>query len=197
MSLDGKYFNALELELVKNKYYEADAVDDILLDIRKRAVEQAKEIEELKAQLEKAKELQEKISLYESQKEEISDTVIAAREAYKAVIEKANRQADEIIAESQKKAKEAEDNAIRNEAYYIGKFEKMYSRLRQSHSTAIDDLNTQWQDFLISLVDEDEDEEQLQDEKAPAVQQTSKPAISDADSLSEKISKIAKQISEI
>ena len=49
--LDAKYFNTLELDVINNKYYDADAVDDILVDIRNQATEMNREIERLKAEL--------------------------------------------------------------------------------------------------------------------------------------------------
>lgn len=169
MLLDGKYFNNIELDIVKDKYYSAKDVDDILLDIRKRAEAQAKDYKDLQSRLKDADKLKERLEEIEKQKAEISDTVVAARNAYKTIVEKATRQAEKILADSEAQANakaerllseaaariRKEDEArAQKEEFYVDKIEQMYSKLRQSHTDAIDELNGEWQDFLISLVDE-------------------------------------------
>lgn len=49
--LNGKYFNELELDVINNKYYDADRVDEILYDIRKQAESMSAEIEQLRREL--------------------------------------------------------------------------------------------------------------------------------------------------
>ena len=171
MSLDKKYFNSLELELIKNKYYSAKEVDEILLDIRTRAAQQAKETEILKKQLEK----------YANQKEEISEAVIAAREAYKEIIDKANKKAESIIAQAEERSAEVDAKAAKSEEFYIGKVEKMFEKLKGSHDRISDELNRQWQDFLVSFAEEGQDDNSNTDEAQSA-------------EVSEKIAQIAKRI---
>lgn len=49
--LNGQYFNGLELDVINNKYYDADRVDEILFDIRKQAEAMSAEMEQLRREL--------------------------------------------------------------------------------------------------------------------------------------------------
>lgn len=49
--LNGQYFNGLELDVINNKYYDADRVDEILYDIRKQAEAMSAEMEQLRREL--------------------------------------------------------------------------------------------------------------------------------------------------
>ena len=49
--LNGQYFNGLELDVINNKYYAADRVDEILYDIRKQAEAMSAEMEQLRREL--------------------------------------------------------------------------------------------------------------------------------------------------
>lgn len=49
--LNGQYFNGLELDVINNKYYDADRVDEILYDIRKQAEAMSAEMEQLRREM--------------------------------------------------------------------------------------------------------------------------------------------------
>ena len=49
--LNGQYFNGLELDVINDKYYDADRVDEILYDIRKQAEAMSAEMEQLRREL--------------------------------------------------------------------------------------------------------------------------------------------------
>ena len=49
--LNGQYFNGLELDVINNKYYDADRVDEILYDIRMQAEAMSAEMEQLRREL--------------------------------------------------------------------------------------------------------------------------------------------------
>ena len=48
MALDRDYFNSIELELVNDKYYKVEQVDALLVDIRAKALEMNKQIQDAK-----------------------------------------------------------------------------------------------------------------------------------------------------
>ena len=215
--LDGNYFNSLELKLLKNKYYQASEVDEILVDIRRKAEDQTKELQKLKEEIESLAQ----------KKDEISDAVIAARNAYKTIITKAQKQsgsivadaekqAADIIADAQKRAKlltakadklvsEAEEKAKSliertddfqkdKEEYYISKIERMYSKLRENQAEALDNLNGDWQQFLISLSDESESTEEERQKEVNGTDCSAEYTPEEMESVTEKIARIAREI---
>ncbi|MBQ3210699.1 MAG: hypothetical protein IJB09_04335 [Oscillospiraceae bacterium] len=207
MSLTKEFFDNIQIELVKRKYYNSNKVDALINDIRCRARVLMEENARLSAELD----------TYTSQKAQIADAVMNAQLLHTDIVEKANRQADDkaaqaeesaklILSEANEQAKEIIDAAradaekLLEEAqdkikyaeemqleldklkqqqieYAVDKMEGCFSKLRQRHLEAIEALNLQWQEFLCGLYDEDA-------EAAPA-------------DLSEKVDAIAKELGEM
>lgn len=207
MSLTKEFFDNIQIELVKRKYYNSNKVDALINDIRCRARVLMEENARLSAELD----------TYTSQKAQIADAVMKAQLLHTDIVEKANRQADDkaaqaeesaklILSEANEQAKEIIDAAradaekLLEEAqdkikyaeemqleldklkqqqleYAVDKMEGCFSKLRQRHLEAIEALNLQWQEFLCGLYDEDA-------EAAPA-------------DLSEKVDAIAKELGEL
>ena len=207
MSLTKEFFDNIQIELVKRKYYNSNKVDALINDIRCRARVLMEENARLSAELD----------TYTSQKAQIADAVMNAQLLHTDIVEKANRQADDkaaqaeesaklILSEANEQAKEIIDAAradaekLLEEAqdkikyaeemqleldklkqqqleYAVDKMEVCFSKLRQRHLEAIEALNLQWQEFLCGLYDEDA-------EAAPA-------------DLSEKVDAIAKELGEM
>lgn len=138
--LDRNYFNNLELDPVKGKYYPVDRVDDILVDIRRQALEMNSEIEKLRLQ----------ISENNKQKDEISEAVIAAKAACKEIIEKANLEAAEIV----ESTKSSIDIPSHSEEYYIQIISEMYSDMKADYEKTVEQMTSRWQRFLINLEDD-------------------------------------------
>ena len=207
MSLTKEFFDNIQIELVKRKYYNSNKVDALINDIRCRARVLMEENARLSAELD----------TYTSQKAQIADAVMNAQLLHTDIVEKANRQADDkaaqaeesaklILSEANEQAKEiigaarADAEKLLEEAqdkikyaeemqleldklkqqqieYAVDKMEGCFSKLRQRHLEAIEALNLQWQEFLCGLYDEDA-------EAAPA-------------DLSEKVDAIAKELGEM
>lgn len=52
--LDKSYFNSIRLDTVRKKYYQADAVDRLLVDIRSKADSMVRELIQARAECEDA-----------------------------------------------------------------------------------------------------------------------------------------------
>ena len=207
MSLTKEFFDSIQIELVKRKYYNSNKVDAVLNDIRCRARVLMEENERLTAELD----------AFTSQKAQIADAVMNAQLLHTDIVEKANRQADDKAAQAEESAKlilaEANDRAqeiiasanaqaekLLEQAqdkikyaenmqleldslkqqqlgYAVDKMEGCFSKLRQRHLEAIDAINLQWQEFLCGLYEDDA-------ETAPA-------------DLSEKVDAIARELGEM
>ncbi len=157
-------FDMSGVELVKKKYYNAAKVTELLENIRAEYDKLAKENEELKAQLENLS----------SQKDQISDTLMSARDIARHIVEDAKAQAEEsarlaqaqaedTISAAEKKAelilagaksrKEASDADVSEvQEYALKCVEACVDKLRQQQMDAIEFLNAQWQDFLGGLI---------------------------------------------
>lgn len=85
MSLNQDYFDSIQIELIKKKYYDANKVDAILAELRHEAVS---------LQQENAR-LQEEYARLSAQKAEISEAVMSAQLLGSEIVQKANRQAEE------------------------------------------------------------------------------------------------------
>ena len=158
-TLDRYYFNSLNLEPIKRKYYDMSQVDSILLDVRQKAEALNKENEELKASV-KAKELElnelrEKVREAESRKAELSDAIISAKSTCQGIVDKANAKADEILSEAMEEKQEMEERARRRQEYAVEKIGEIYTRMKDSHTAQIEELNLMFQQFLCGLEDED------------------------------------------
>ena len=178
MPLDKDFFNSVKFELHRGKYYEAKAVDDMISQIRSKADAANRENEELKARL----------AEFEAQKAELSDALISARAIYKGITAKANQDAQEI-------RDRAAETAARNEEFYIHKMENFYTRLKDSHNKAIDDLNSTWQEFLSTIDVDDSPSEPLYPESEAPEPPTNEPVSND--DIQRLIRKIAEEASEI
>lgn len=138
-----KYFSELEIELVKKKYYRAEDVDKVLVELRKMTEDQQQQILNLETKLQN----------YEEQKNEISEVLLSSKKTYNSIIEKANVKAQSIISDAEKQAEEIVRGNSDMEEYYIKKVEKMYDALRKNHMDSLSELNAQWQEFLGSMTE--------------------------------------------
>ena len=95
MSLTKEFFDNIQIELVKRKYYNSNKVDALINDIRCRARVLMEENARLSAELD----------TYTSQKAQIADAVMNAQLLHTDIVEKANRQADDKAAQAEESAK--------------------------------------------------------------------------------------------
>ncbi len=170
MELDQEYFDSVNMDVVKRKYYEADKVNAVLGEIRRRAESTNRENAQLRGELD----------AFRGQKAEIGDMLLTARSLARSIIENANAQADEIVARARTQAdailREAEEKADALAESYPDQqeqaakcVERAIDGLKQRHLDAIEELNGVWQDFLISLAQPGEPEESAPDAEEPAV----------------------------
>ena len=162
--MDKSIFDMSGVELVKKKYYNAAKVTEVLAEIRADYDKLSAENAELRAQLE----------ALSSQKNQISDTLMSARDIARQMIEDAKTQADETARRAQAQAEEtvkaaekkaelilagaktrkesADADVSEVQEYALKCVENCVDKLRQQHVEAIEYLNAQWQDFLSGLI---------------------------------------------
>ena len=177
MALDEKFFDSLNMELVKKKYYNAEKVNSLLADIRQRVGETNQENKLLKDQL----------GEMNSKKSEIGDLWLEAQGMSKEITGRANSKADKIVEAARKEAEEiikcaqtraseimkkaafeADDIVSRAKAeereimdrlsllpdqqeHSVRCVEECMNKLKKFHLDAVDMLNDQWQLFLSGL----------------------------------------------
>lgn len=212
MALTREFFEKIDIELVKRKYYNANKVDALLSTIRSEALKLSEENSSLRKQLD----------ALQSQKAEISEAVMSAQLLHSEIVQKANAKADEAVVEARTQAEalieEAKAEAARliekaqqqaqmlldkasaeeekaraihdellgskqqRQEYAVGKVESCFAMLRQRHQDAIDALNLQWQEFLCGLY---EDESSPEKAEAEAMLENAAPAENEAATESE------------
>ena len=94
MSLNNEFFDKIQIELVKRKYYNANKVDALLAEIRALAVPMAEENLQLSRQL----------SALNAQKAEIGEAVMSAQLLYSDILQKARLRAEERCAQAGEQA---------------------------------------------------------------------------------------------
>lgn len=159
MALDREYFDAINIDLVKKKYYNANKVNAVLEDIRAQALAMTEELNAARVQL----------AALNSQKAEIGEAVISAQQIYREIVEKANTRAADIVAEAERKRAAIERGNARLEEYAVKRVESCFALAREQHLAAIEAINSEWQEFLCGLdaADAGEDEKENADETLP------------------------------
>ncbi len=150
MMLNNEYFSALGLSLKKRKYYLASEVDEILSDIRSQAEALLNENARLKGQLD----------ILNMNKDEIVETLNSAKNKAKEITDGARSEAEEMIANAEAKRDNILKDAELAQNELVQRAEKSISFLREKHTEAIEDLNSYFQDFLLSLYHENKEDGQ-------------------------------------
>lgn len=146
MALDQAYFDSIQIELVKRKYYNANKVEAVFADIRR----QAQELTEENARL------REELSRRVDPREEMTDAVCSAQGVYRVILEKANERADAILSEAEEKRRLSESEDQRQRDLAVAVVERCLSQVREQQQAAIQMLNNSWREFLCGLYPEDE-----------------------------------------
>ena len=150
--LNNEYFDSINIEIAKKKYYNAGKVDALLADIRRQAADMLAENEQLRA----------KLSEISKGRDDISETLLSARSFSRSITADAEQRAADIIAEAEKRAAEiiveAEQQAAEisesnrsTEDYAIGCVRESYDALRESLQQQLELVNSSWQSFLANL----------------------------------------------
>lgn len=141
MALNREYFDSLNLEVVKKKYYNANKVEAVLQDIRQQAAAMAAENEQLKAQFEELS----------GQKAEIGNAVLSAQTVYKTTVARAKAQAQSIIDGATAKRDAIIGDAAAQQDYAVKHVSDCYRKVKEQYEACIDEINNNWQDYLCGL----------------------------------------------
>ena len=109
MALDKDYFDAIHIDVVKKKYYNANKVNAVLEDIAAQAQALEAENQALRAQLSELSQC----------KNEIGDTLLTAQAAARDIIGKAKVQAGRILADAQRQREEILSGAADQQEYAV------------------------------------------------------------------------------
>ena len=190
MALDAEYFDAIYIDVVKKKYYNANKVRAVFEDIRRQAEELNEENYRLRQEL----------AGMQDRRVELGDALLSAQSIYREIVEKAKARADELIAAAEQRAAAIERDARerseeiladsnRQQEYAVQRVEGAFNRMKQLHMASIDALNAEWQDFLCGLYPEQELPKAPQQSKASPRGDTELPP-----DLEEKVSAIAEKL---
>lgn len=186
MALDKAYFDSINIDVAKKKYYNVNKVEAVLQDIRREAEALNEENASLRREVERMN----------GEKRSVGDALISARELAQQIISEANAKADEIVRAAQEKAeaesreagkiideakaqaeeilRDAQEQRDRSMAesqeqenyaaqYVLNTFE----HLKERQLEAVRQLNEDYQKFLCGLFPEDEAEATAQEAPAP------------------------------
>ena len=187
MALDKAYFDAIHIDVVKKKYYNANKVNALLEDVRAQAEALEAENQALKAQL----------GEFSQRKDEIGDTLLTAQATARDIVAKAKAQAGRILADAQRQREEILSGAADQQEYAVACVERAFDKLKRQQQENIDALNGLWQEFLCGLGTESP-------APAPAPVQAEAPEKQPGDEVKPRISEletmvnnIARELSEI
>ncbi|PWM14072.1 MAG: hypothetical protein DBX49_07140 [Clostridia bacterium] len=182
MALNQEYFDAIHIDVVKKKYYNANKVEAVFSDIRRQAEALYAENESMKAQL----------AAMNGKKFEIGDAVLSAQAIYREIVDKARARAAEIIAQAERQRDEAEEEIRQRQESAVQRVETCYARIKEQHMACIEAINSEWQEFLCGLFPEDAEQS-----VPPAAEFDSGPEaepMAAPDDLEDKIGAIAQEL---
>ena len=179
MALDKEFFDSVNIDVVKKKYYNANKVNALLGNIQQQAETMGQENELLRTQLE----------ALNGQKSEIGDTLLSARALAKKIEDQARAQAEETIRQAQELAQSLPDQ----QEYAAKCVENCLNKLKKQHIEAIEMLNNEWQDFLCGLMPEEHSDEAESGTSDTEAQENT----ADMPELRERVNAIAKELMEI
>lgn len=148
MALDKAYFDSIQIDVVKKKYYNANKVEAVFSDIRRQA-------EEL---MEENADLRRRLRGQEDRRAELGEAVYSAQEVYRIIIEKANQKADAILAEAEEIRRSARLETQRQSDYSVQLVESCLRRVREQQQASLDAVDAAWQQYLCGLYPETEEE---------------------------------------
>lgn len=141
MALDKEYFDSINIELVKKKYFNANKVNAVFEDIRAQAEALYEENQALKKQLE----------ILNGQKAEIGDAVMSAQTIYKDIVDKANACAASILSDAQRKHDEMAEENAKMQDYAVKRVGACMEKLKVQQQKTVELINAEWQSFLCDL----------------------------------------------
>lgn len=190
MALDKEYFDAIDINIVRKKYYNANKVNALLEDIRRQAEAMEEENRRLRAQ----------IADMGLGKSEIGDTLLTAQAAARDIVAKAKIQAARIVAEAQQQRDGILAGAVDQQEYAADCVRKAFDKIIHQQLESIELLNGMWQEFLCGLITEGPEMENAAPAEPEKPESPAKPAVGDnvrINELESMVNNIARELSEI
>lgn len=190
MALDKEYFDAIDINIVRKKYYNANKVNSLLEDIRRQAEAMEEENRRLRAQ----------IADMGLGKSEIGDTLLTAQAAARDIVAKAKIQAARIVAEAQQQRDGILAGAVDQQEYAADCVRKAFDKIIHQQLESIELLNGMWQEFLCGLITEGPEMENAAPAEPEKPESPAKPAVGDnvrINELESMVNNIARELSEI
>lgn len=174
MALDRNYFNSIELEPLRRKFYDVNAVDALLVDIRSKAEMMNREAQALR---EKAASAEAVISTLRAENEELFKKgeelsrevtalradLEAARAKEPATPEKYEKSTLAPEWAEEREAKEKAENSARIlqeakacRARAMQALENLFDRTREMQAGMMNQLDEQWDEFLNGVRNEEQ-----------------------------------------
>lgn len=161
MALNKEYFDSINIEVVKKKYYNANKVNAVFDDIRRQA---------------EALEAENALLRSVGTKDDIADAIISARIIAQKIIQEANEEAAVIISNAEKQSSELLRDAQAKQDYATKRVERCFNNMREHQLACMEALNAEWQEYLCGLDDAAPDTE----EAAPADLKNKVSALADS-----------------
>ena len=171
MPLEPEFFDAIHIDVVKRKYYNANKVQAVYTEIRRQAAELNAENAWLRTQL----------AALDDKKVELGDAVLSAQMVYRQIIDKANERAEAIVREAERERDEILAQSQAQQEHAVESVKACFDLARRQHEEAIEALNAQWQAYLCGLYPEGEG-------------QPENPCEPSAEELSAKVGAIAEEM---
>jgi len=146
LAINQEYFDAINIDVVKKKYYNANKVNAVFNEIREHVLALNAENEQLNNQLHQLSD----------KKAEIGESILSAKVVAQEIIQEAREQANEIIAKAQKEKEELMAQFEERQNYAVQRLRDCYDRMKEQQQTILDEMESDWQDFLCRLYPEPE-----------------------------------------
>ncbi len=141
MALDQEYFDAIHIDVVKKKYYNAGKVEAVLEDIRQQAA----------ALTEENRRLHDLLETGDGVMAEAEATLHDARLAAQKILDRAKQQAALLLTQAQAEAQRQQQLSTARQDLAVRQVTDCLSRVRQMQLDAIEDLDAQWRALLCGL----------------------------------------------
>lgn len=132
------YFDTINIDVAKRKYYNANKVNAVLADLRSMSVALVDENEKLRAEVE----------ALQKSKMESQLTLDQMQTVYRDTLSKARERADAVISEAEDKSAEMTATAEQKAALAAEQLEACIHELRVREEQNIDFLNARLQQYL-------------------------------------------------
>lgn len=146
MALDSNFFDSINIDVVKKKYYNANKVNALLEDIRTQAEALTAENADMRRQLD----------VLSGQKENISDAILSARAISQHIIDDAKAQAESIVSDARAKSEQLIQEGMDMQESAVERVRRCYDSMKQQHEQSIAAIEADWQEFLCGLYTGDE-----------------------------------------